>query len=74
MSARRLSAREIDHMAEQAADRSPQHVQNPQGLAPGHGSQNQRSEMMTVSPGRTGYVGGTFWRTVRPSIGRLIST
>jgi len=47
MSARRLSAREIDHVAEQAADRRPQHVQDAEGAS--HGRQNQRSEMMTVS-------------------------
>jgi len=35
--------------------------------------QNQRSLTVTVSPGRTGAISGTFWREVTPDAERLMS-
>jgi hypothetical protein len=35
--------------------------------------QNQRSLTVTVSPGRTGAINGTFWREVTPMAERLTS-
>ena len=45
--------RDIEDMAEDAADRRAGDVHDPEGLQIGHG-QNQRSETSMVSPGRSG--------------------
>ena len=54
MPARGLAARDIEDVAEDAADRSAGDVHDPESdLRIGHG-QNQRSETSMVSPGRSG--------------------
>src|SRR5215213_1686433 len=73
VSARGLTACDIEDVAEDAADRSPGDVHDPESFRIGHG-QNQRSETATVSPGRIGDRSGSVLRVGTPWIFRVMVT
>ena len=73
MAARGLAARDVEDVAENAADRGARHVHDLERLMAVH-DQNQRSETVMVSPGRTGLRSGRSRRAGTPSILRVTVT